>query len=105
LPQGAPLEPPQEHYQKVLQWTQSPEFALLNPAFVPLLHQYLQALQAQMYQAMQMQQMMQAAQGLSQTLSQGGGGGGVESTMQAPGMQMETPTTAEAVGGGQRGNV
>ena len=105
LPQGVPLEPPQEHYQKVLQWTQSPEFALLNPAFVPLLHQYLQALQAQMYQAMQMQQMMQAAQGLSQTLSQGGGGGGVESTMQAPGMQMETPTTAEAVGGGQRGNV
>ena len=104
MPQGATLEPPEQHYQKVLQWTQSPEFALLNPAFVPLLQQYLQMLQQQIQQMMQQQQMMQAAAQLSQAMGQGGGQGGVDTTMQAPDTQMQAPTMAESMGGGQRGN-
>lgn len=101
LPQGMPMEPPQEHLEKLRQFMQSPEFGLVrNPAIV---QQYIQSVIQLVQQEAAMQALLQSAQSLSQTLSQGQGGG-APTTVASPALQTEAPTSVEAQGGAEGGS-
>lgn len=99
LPVGTPLEPTAEHLQKLQQFMLSEQVGLLGQGGLALFRVYLDQVLQRLRTDQQQQQMMQAAQTFSQTLqNQGQGQGGVPSTMEAPAMQSEAPSTSEMAG-------
>ena len=104
LPPGGPVEPAQEHMQKLMQFMQSDNFGFLDTQGQLLFRQWLQLIQQQVRAEMQQAQQMQAAAQLSQSIGQGGGGdSGVMSLMQAPEIQQQQGTDREARGAEKRG--
>lgn len=93
MPQGVPLEPPGEHFQKLMAFMQTDQFGFLNKFQVGLFTAYLQnvqnqamvALQQQMVMAQAAQQNPQGAKGAPE------GPGGAPTTMKAPGMEDNAP--------------
>ena len=99
---SAPMEPAAEHLQKLQGFAGSPEFGFLDGTKVMLFRQWMQFVLGLVRQEALSQMVMQAAQGLSQSLGQGGQGQGVMSAMEAPETQVEAPTMTETVGATQR---
>ncbi len=94
VPQGAPLEPAQEHMQKLMAFFQSDAFGLLNAHQLGIFKVYLDQVKQLVMMQFQQQQMMAAAaatnpQGPPQQEQQGPGG--AMTTMQAPGMADNAP--------------
>lgn len=91
LPQGQPLEDPEEHLKTFMEWTASPEFGLLAPQNVQLARAWMEMVA----QKVQMAKTMGAAGQFQQSNAQGGppGGQGVPpGTPQAPGTPQGPPS-------------
>ena len=99
LPEVAPLEPIEQHFQKAQEFMQGDQFGILTDVQVALFKEYLMRLTAAMRQALQAQQLAQAAEAFSATLgNQGGGAKEAQSMGSPPDMQMETPRQDELQG-------
>jgi hypothetical protein len=72
MPEGRPLEPAIEHMQKLVQFTQIPQFGLLNEVQVGMFKAWLTQVQTIVQQEQQQQLLAQAAQE-QQARSNGGG--------------------------------
>lgn len=83
IPIGGPLETPQEHLQKLVQFTQSDQFGFFNPAQVGILKQWIGKLQALINQQMMQQR---ALMDFQKQVGGPEGPGGAPTTMQQPGM-------------------
>ena len=99
---SAPLEPPQEHLQKLQQYAASPEIGFLDGAKMVLFQQWLQFVTGLVRQQAMSQMLMQAAGQLSAGLQNQGQGQGVLSAMEPPETQTEAPTVSEIAGSTQR---
>jgi len=92
-----PLEPLEQHVQRLQEFAQSDEFGLLYGGRELLFREYMNHIN-QLVQSQQQQQMqMQAAQQFGQQMGQGGQGG-TPTTVQAPPMQTEQGTADELAG-------
>src|SRR3990167_3101152 len=93
---AGPQEPAPEHLQKLQQWSQSDEFGMLQPHFVPLFTDWLSRVTEIIQQQMMAQQIAGAAQEFSNALGNSGSGQGSQPTMgEAPGMQAEQGSADE----------
>ena len=89
----SPLEPPDEHFKKLMDFQQSDQFGLLTGGQPQLFMQYLMYIQQVVQQMLQQEQLMQAASQFSQMMGQGGGGNGAGApTQNAPDTSMQTET-------------
>ena len=70
LPEVRPLEPPEEHMSKLMDFTQKPEFGLFTPQQVDIFRAYLKIMQARIAEQQKRLALMSAAG------AQGPGGGG-----------------------------
>jgi hypothetical protein len=95
-----PLEPPDEHLRKLMEYAQSDQFGFMTGGKELLFKQYLMYVQQLVQQMLQQQQIMQAAQQFSQMMGQGGGKGPGAPTQNAPdtSMQTEMGTSSELAG-------
>lgn len=66
LPRGVPVEGFQAHLDKLMQFSQSPEFGFLKPEVVPIFQKWLQIVQGMLVAQQQMVAVAQAADGSSQ---------------------------------------
>ena len=81
VPYGQPLEPPEEHLQKLIDYQQSLIYANFDPSQLAAFQQWIMSVKMLMMQQQQQQMMMQAA---AQTMGGGQGGqgpGGVPGTI------------------------
>ena len=72
VPYGQPLEPPEEHLQKLVDYQQSIIYANFDPSQLAAFQQWIMSVKMLMMQQQQQQMMMQAA---AQTMGNGNGGG------------------------------
>lgn len=92
LPEGRPLEPIEEHMEKLLQFAQSPHFGLLSTGQVDLLKAWMQQVQ-QRYVEEQKRAMLLAAAGEAQKQMGGAGPGAMgEPSGPKPGNGKTAPT-------------
>jgi len=96
----APLEPLEQHVQRLQEFAQSDQFGLLYGGKELLFREYMNHINQLAQQQAQQQQMMQAAQQFQQSMGPQGQGG-TPTTMQAPPMQTETGTADELAGASQ----
>lgn len=98
MPQGSPMEEPQEHFAKLQAFMQSDEFGFLTQLQAGLFRAYLQQIVQLIQQALQAQQLMAAAQEFSSALGNEGQGQGGQPSGEVPGMQTEAPSSDELAG-------
>ena len=82
MPQGGPLEAPQEHLMKLAQFMQSDNFGFMNVTQAQILKQWMLQVQQMM---LQQQMMMQAMGQFAGEGKPGGGGNGAQSAGNATG--------------------
>lgn len=86
-----PLEPPDEHFRKLMEFMQSDQFGMLTGQQPQLFQQYMAYVQGLVQQMIQQQQIMQAAQQFTQMLGSGNEGKGAGApTQNAPDTSMQT---------------
>lgn len=99
LPEVAPQEPIEEHFQKAQAFMESDQFGVLTPGPLALFMEYTSRLKDALNQQMQEQQMQQTAAQFAASLQNQGQGTGAPMTMgQPPEMQAEQGTAEELAG-------
>ena len=83
MPQGGPLETPQEHLQKLVTFTQTDQFGFFNPTQVQILKAWIGKIQGVINQQMMQQQ---ALMDFQKQVGGPGGPGGSPTTMAQPGI-------------------
>ena len=108
VPQGAPAEGAELHLQSLMEYTQSDEFGLFPPQYIPtLLQPYMQRISQQAMMEAQQAQIMAAAQAFGQQASPNGQPGpqgqpqpGVQDRPQIQGAELLDESLPGAGGGG-----